>query len=120
MDYTDLVITVGIIVYGVLAYQRREQMHKEAMGYINRGQIVPKQTPQIEAWKLTTTGGMSLVVLAAAVWFTNLGLRIGKADTVLYAFGAIFGLLSLLLVLMFFRDLKKYRKQQKSIEKVRS
>ncbi len=44
MDYPGLILTVVIIAYGVLTYQRRRRLHKEALSYIRRGVDPPERT----------------------------------------------------------------------------
>ena len=120
MDYTGLAITVGIIVYGVLAYRHRERVYWETVTYLRRGQRPPDRTPRIEAWKLGTTGAVGLAVLATAVVLANLGLRHGRLNPATLSIALIFAGLFVLLARMFLRDLKKYREFKRSAREVKS
>ena len=119
MDYTGLAMTVGIIVYGVLAYRHRERVYWETVTYLRRGQRPPDRTPRNEAWKLGTTGAIGLAVLAAVVILANLGLHHGRLNPATLSIALIFAALFVLLAWTFLRDLKKYREFKRSDREVK-
>jgi hypothetical protein len=117
MDFSGLVIPIGIAVYGVLAYQHRDRLHKETMACINKGEKPLEKTPEQQIWRLATTAGMGVLLLVVAVRILYVGIRLAKTYDVLFFLAMLFAILGVLLGLIFLRDLKLYRNQPKSIRR---
>lgn len=120
MDYSGLAITVGIIIYGIFEYQRREHVHKEVMAYLKRDQMPPDRTPKPEAWRLVTTGSVGVLLLGMTVVFVKLGMHNGRLNPASLPITLIFAALFLLVARMFVRDFVTYRQFRRSGTKVKS
>jgi hypothetical protein len=120
MDYTGLAITVGIIIYGIFGYQRREKLHKQVMEYLKRDMRPPDLTPKPEAWKLVTTGSTGVLLLGMTVVFVRLALHHGRLNPATLPITLIFAALFLLVARMFVRDYATYKQFRRSGAEVKS
>ena len=110
MDYSALAIIAGIIVYGSLEYRRREARHRSAMEYLRLGKEPPlPEGKKPEVWRLVTTGAVVIILVALVgvlVWF---GFQADGYGYPYYVMALGFGLLLLILGMMFIRDLRAFR-----------
>ncbi len=110
MDYTSLVIVAGIILYAIFEYQRREQEHRETLSYLKRGEKPPERVQVVEGWKLFTTGGVAVLLLAVTLFLARLAAstppRYAPPMIVMTGIGA---LLFAVVILLFLRNFVLYR-----------
>jgi preprotein translocase subunit YajC len=110
MDLTSLVIIAGIMVYVILEYQRREQQHREVLSFLKKGEKPPEVVQKVEGWKLFTTGGMAIILLAVTAVLVRLAVtahpRYAMPFVVMVSIGVV---LAAVVGLMFFRNLALYR-----------
>ncbi len=111
MDYTSLVIVVGIILYAIFEYQRREQEHREALSYLKRGEKPPERVQVVEGWKLFTTGGVAILLLAVTIFVARLAATTPpRYTTPLIVMTGMGALLLAVVILLFIRNLALYRR----------
>ncbi|MBA4311778.1 MAG: hypothetical protein C0417_04015 [Chlorobiaceae bacterium] len=107
MDYTQYIIPLGIIIYAIFVYHRREQLHRERLELLKRD-IEPKETqrgPDIS--KIIFTAFVAVLLVGMCVLF--IGLRFTPMTLIYF-------ILLLLLILMLKRDIKAYRNANKQKE----
>ena len=75
MDTASILISLGIIAYGGVAYVQREKEHRKTLESVRNGEEVPPPARSVSSWKLVTTGGTALLLLASAGAILWLGLR---------------------------------------------
>jgi len=111
MDYTSLVIIAGIMVYVIFEYQRREQQQREVLSFLKKGEKNPEPVQVVEGWKLFTTGGMAIILLAVTGVLARLAVtshpRYAMPFVVMVGIGVV---LVAVVGLMFFRNLALYRR----------
>ena len=118
MDYTGLGLIILILGYGVLGYQRREQLHREFIRYLMQGIKPPERTARMEAWRLGTNTFLGLAALGACGYFAILGIQyLRKTPAPLIVAFCLAGIV-VLLIRMIVRDLNNYRELRKTAEEV--
>jgi hypothetical protein len=75
METTSILISLGILAYGAVAYVQREKDHRKTLESVRNGEEVPPPARSVSPWKLVTTGGTALLLLATAGAILRLGLR---------------------------------------------
>jgi hypothetical protein len=114
MDYTGLLIAMGIVIYGILTYKRREHRHREAMANLSRGVKPPEVLKRPAVWKLVTVGTGGLAVLWIAARLTIHWINYWETNPYVIVVASIFFLLFLTLAWTFVRDLRKDSEFRKS------
>ena len=106
MDVTSVIIAVAIAGYLFFEYRRREEEQREVLAYLGKGERPPEKGVRVEGWKLFTTGGVTILLLAATGW---LGWRAVAAHpkyaTPLIVMAGIGGLLAGFVALVFAKNL---------------
>jgi len=117
MDLPGLAMVIGIPTWAWFEYRRREQLHKENMAYLGRGERPPDRTPAPEAWKLVTSATVALARVGVVVLFSILAQHNGRVNPAIVTLAVIFFALFLLVVRMFIHDLRIYRAHSRSHRK---
>jgi hypothetical protein len=118
MDYTGLFIAMGIVIYGILTYQRREHRHRERMAYFSREVKPPEVLERPAVWKLVTVGTGGLAVLWIAARLTIHWINYMETNPYVIVVASIFFLLFMILALTFLRDLRMNSKFRRSTREV--
>jgi hypothetical protein len=108
MDWTGLAITVGILVYGILVYQRREQKHRVVLAYLRRGEEPPDSTEMPGLVRLVAVAVVGVWILAGSVTSAVWAVQHGKVNVVTVLVAVIFLLLFGALVKSFVIDVRRF------------
>ena len=107
---TGIEIVAAILAYGAYEYFMRERRHREALAYLKRGERPPVRAVKVEPWKLFTTGGIVLVLLAAIGVLTYLAFRTTPHyASPIYLIGFVVIMITLMVITIFLRDMRTYR-----------
>ena len=121
MDYSALALIIGIGVYGLFEYRRREEIHRERMKYLKRGLEPPIVGQKVDFWKLMTTTTSAVILLALTVATFVFGLSRGEYLFVpSLVFGTVFALITVIVVLMVLRDWRLYNVHRDGSREVKS
>ena len=112
MDYSSLAITIAIIAYGVVAYRRRERLHRAELALVRRGEVPPHGEPQHPLLKLMTLGSAAALILVSEGTLVYMWSRFPRNVTPLAVIGGIFLLLFIALVVMLLRDFRRYKSRR--------
>lgn len=111
MNTGDLVLPLAILIWAAFEYHRREQDHKEAMSYLQRGIEPPTQpdTPKtLHLWTVGTTAVLLFALSIGLLWYAMSGpVLYGSGALVMLAFP--FAGMAILLLLILRRDLKRWK-----------
>jgi hypothetical protein len=108
---TGIEIVAAILAYGAYEYFMRERRHREALAYLKRGEKPPVRAVKVELWKLFTTGGMVLVLLAAIGVLTYLAFRTTPHyASPIYLITFVVIMITLMVLTIFMRDVRTYRR----------
>ena len=110
MEPTTIILLIGIAIFSLFEYQRRERLHKAAMEYLKRGVLPPAAPTRPSVWKLRTVGVVDLLLLPVTGLFMKLALH---GDKYLWAYLFLvvcFAALFVLLLLILMRDIRVYQK----------
>lgn len=111
MDYTSMGIAGAILVYGIVEYFRREQVHRETVAYLKRGLPLPERHQPLLGKIITT--GLVAFILTALIVTTFFMHTHNTSERLLIGFlGCSFFAILCVLVLMLRRDIVSYRRQQ--------
>jgi len=102
------VITIGVILYGVLEYFRREKQHREALAYLKENHAPRPHRDRPPIWKLLVTGVVGLPVVAFTAWLVISGASQGERGLPLMVLGLLLVPILVMLGLMLRRDAKAY------------
>jgi hydrogenase-4 membrane subunit HyfE len=108
MDTTSLAIAVAIAAYGVVEYRRREALHARHISEIRRGLRPLIDLPHVAFWQVCTTGAVGILLIAFVAILLALEFRTGVKAGPYVPVAAFFGLLFLIVALMFMRVLVGY------------
>jgi hypothetical protein len=103
MDYTSLVIALAIAAYGALEYRRREAHHARHLSEVRRGLRPHSEFPRVAVWQVYTTGAVGILLLAFVITLLTLEFRTGVKVGPYIPMAVFFGLMFVLVVLMFLR-----------------
>jgi hypothetical protein len=105
MDYSSLIITVAILIYGLFEYRRREQRHRIDMEFLRRG-ITPPQESElvVPRWRIATVAMTAFFTFATAGILIFKGITHPGYRTPLFVIACVFLALSAPLVYMIVRD----------------
>jgi hypothetical protein len=109
MDYGVLVMMAGIVAWGIVEYRRREGRHRLELDALRGGGGVPSAVGEVSRWRLLTTAGVGILLLAASGYLAYKGVTLPRYVKPFLTIGAIFVLLSLPLLWMLIRDYRAYR-----------
>jgi hypothetical protein len=108
MDTTSLFIAVANAAYGLVEYRRREGLHARHISEIRRGLRPVFNPPHVAFWQVCTTGAVGILLLAFVAILLALEFRTGVKAGPYVAVTVFFGLLFLIVALMFMRVLVGY------------
>jgi hypothetical protein len=108
MDTTSLFIAGAIAAYGLVEYRRREALHARHISEIRKGLRPVFDPPHMAFWQVCTTGAVGILLLALVAILLTLELRTGVKAGPYAAVAVFFGLLFLIVALMFMRVLVGY------------
>ncbi len=63
MDYSSLVVALGIALYGAIEYRRREASHARRVGEIRRGLRPRSEPPRVALWQVFTSVSVGVLLL---------------------------------------------------------
>jgi hypothetical protein len=112
MDYSNLVTSLIILVYGILTYRRRETEHRLTIIRLRKGIELPQQDSKPEAFKLWTTGGVAILLLGCTLGALFPPAKIRYAYDVLLGFAIFFFSGFTLLLMVLIRDIKAYHQHK--------
>lgn len=112
MDWTSLFIVFGIIAYVASLYHRREVVQKARVAELRRGVAPSFEPPRPEAWRVATTGLVTIVLLVMTGWFAYMEMKSGKVFGAFAQVGVFFGLLFLVVLAMFINTLGRYMRKR--------
>jgi hypothetical protein len=75
MDIVSIAIFLGIAMFVLVEYQRRERDHQRALIALGRGEKPEKPVPIIPLWKVLATGCVLVILLVATGFLASLTLR---------------------------------------------
>ena len=111
MDYTSLFVVLAIVAYGFNEYHRREALHKIRLAYLQRGLAPPEEAKRVEFWRVLTTGGVALLLAGMVAALFMLEFRTGVKFGPFASVGLLFGLLFVLVFLLFVNTAIRYLHQ---------
>jgi hypothetical protein len=109
MDYGVLVMMACIVAWGIVEYRRRERSHRLELEALRGDGGVPAAAAEVSRWRLLTTAGVGILLLAAAGYLAYKGVTLPRYAKPIVTIGAIFVLISLPLLWMLIRDYRAYR-----------
>jgi hypothetical protein len=112
---SDLTVVAGIIIYAVFEYQRREQLHREAMEYLKRDLLPPPVSTRPRFWTLVTTGIVCCTLLMVTAGFTFLMMKTVGLRVPFFTFTIIFAVLFTFTLVLLVRDIRRFRTERGSI-----
>lgn len=111
MDWTTLIIALGIAGYGAVEYRRRESLQKERIAGLRKGILPLYEPPRPELWRLLTTGAVEIVLLIFAGWLWYKGIHAGNYLRAFAQVGSFFSILALLVLVMLVNLIERYRRK---------
>ena len=109
MDYSSLLLIVGILIYGVAEYRRREQLHRNTLRMLREGEIPEANIAIPPLYRLWTTGFVSVILLVAVIGLVIARQRILYGGDVLFVLAAVFLFMFVMLFRIFIRDIRLRR-----------
>ena len=107
MDYSSLVITAAIAVYGIWEYRRRERRHRLDIEFLRRGIEPPPETDLVvPRWRIATVAITACIAICAAGVVIYKGAAHPGDRTPLIVIGCIFLALAAPLVYVIARDIR--------------
>ncbi len=111
MDWTSLILAMGIALYGVLEYRRREVVQKQRIEGLRRGVMPSFEPPAPRRWQLLTTVAVELSLLLFAVWIWSRAVVAGKYFGAYAPLGAFITILALIVLMMLVNLIGRYRQK---------
>ena len=111
MDWTSLIIALGIAGYGAVEYSRRESLQKERIAGLKKGILPSFEPPRPEVWRLLTTGAVEVVLLIFAGWLWYKGIHAGKYFRAFAQVAGFFSILALLVLVMLVNLIGRYKRK---------
>ncbi len=109
-----LVVVAAMIIYALFEYQKREQLHREAMEYLKRDLVPPAPSTRPKLMNIVTTGLVCLALLIVTGGFIFLAVKRGGGNMLLtfLSFAFIFGALFVMSLAMCASDIRRYRSER--------
>ena len=114
MDFGSLAMAMGIALYGLIEYRRRERVHRTELAYVRRGETPPRTTPRYPVLTLVTTAGTAALLLVSAALLIVRGPGLPRYGASIAAIGVIFLILSVPVSFMLIRDLRTFRSRRRT------
>jgi hypothetical protein len=105
----DGLMFVGMILWGVLEYRRRERLHRERIAILRRTGAVPVEIEKQEPWRIGTTVIVLGFVTGVIVRMAWMGLsRQHVVDNRYFLVAVPFVPIAVILIIMIVRDIRRY------------
>lgn len=105
MDYSSLIITAAILLYGLYEHRRRERRHRLDMELLRRKiEPPPESDLVVPRWRIVTVAITACIAIAAAVVLLFKGITHPRYGTPLIVIGCVFLSLAAPLLYMIARD----------------
>jgi hypothetical protein len=108
MDYTSLVAAIGIALYGVIEYRRRETSHARSIAEVRRGLRPHFELPHVALWQVVTSFSVGALLVAFIVLLLALEFRTGVKAGPYIPLVLTFSVLLLVVALIAVRTLVSY------------
>lgn len=112
MDYGSLMFAVGIALYGVFEYTRREDAHKKAMELLRRDIVPPDTAATPSASTITTTTLVAALLLVVIVILIVVAMKNEHTHYPILWLAVFFGGIVGFLIAMVIRDTKQLRQSK--------
>ena len=112
MDWTSLVVALGIAGYGAIEYNRREILQKERIAGLRKGVLPSFDLPVPELWQLLTTGGVAILLIVFTGWLWYTGIHAGNYFRAYAQVGGFFTVLALLVLVMLVNLIGRYMRKR--------
>jgi hypothetical protein len=114
MDYTSLLLAIGITAYGILAYRRRDREYRNLIRKIAKRQAPEVSLERPVLGKIVTVSVTAVLLLSMSAWcFSSIWTR-SRYASALVVIGLFMSGILTFLVLMMIRDIREYRTHPKS------
>ena len=105
----DGLMFVGMILWGVIEYRRREQSHRERIATLRRTGALPAEIEKQQPWRIGTTVIVLGFVTGVIVRMAWLGLfRQHLVDNRYFLVAVPFVPIAVILIMMIVRDIRRY------------
>lgn len=112
MDWSEFVLPVLVIIFGLLEYRRRERVHARRLADLERGVAPSFARPKPTLFKVISAGVVAFLLLLMTVGLFTMGIITRKPMGPLGWAGGFFGCIFLLSATMFIFTLRRYRRSQ--------
>ena len=110
MDTGSVIVVLLIGVWGGLEYHRREQKHKAALESLGHGGLKHPQASPPAVAKLFGEALVAILLAAGSALMCIAGLKGESSNLLLYSMAAVFLSMTVIVALMFLRDLTHRRR----------
>jgi sterol desaturase/sphingolipid hydroxylase (fatty acid hydroxylase superfamily) len=108
MDYTSLIIALGIALYGASEYRRREAVHAKNLSEIRRGMRPSFEPRRVGLWQVFSAVSVGVLLVACIVGLLVLEFRTGVKACPYLPLILFFSLLLVLVAFVVLRTLVSY------------
>ncbi len=111
MDWTSLILALGILLYGILEYLKRESLQKQRIEGLRKGILPSFEPPVPQIGRILTTGGVEAALVVFSGWLWYRGIVPGNYIRAYAPLGVFFTALAIIVLVMLVNQIGRYRRK---------